>query len=45
MNEFQEEVLILYQEMQSLPSESIKYILGKEMEMVAMFETILQKNA
>ncbi|WP_342044763.1 TetR/AcrR family transcriptional regulator [Bacillus sp. OTU530] len=43
MNEFQEEVLILYQEMRSLPSESIKYILGKEMEMVAMFETILQK--
>lgn len=43
MNEFQEEVLILYQEMRFLPSESIKYILRKEMEMVAMFETILQK--
>lgn len=43
MNEFQEEVLILYQEMRFLPSESIKYILRKEMEMVEMFETILQK--
>ncbi len=43
MDDFQEEVLILYQEMQFLPSESIKYILRKEMEMVAMFETILQK--
>lgn len=43
MDDFQEEVLILYQEMQFLPSESIKYVLKKEMEMVAMFETILQK--
>ncbi|MFX3624404.1 MAG: TetR/AcrR family transcriptional regulator [Ectobacillus sp.] len=43
MDELQEEVLIMYQEVSALPKESIPYVLKKELEMVAMFEHILQQ--
>ncbi|MBO9130107.1 TetR/AcrR family transcriptional regulator [Bacillus sp. 165] len=43
MDELQEEVLIMYQEVRSLSKESIPYVLKKELEMVHMFECILQQ--
>jgi AcrR family transcriptional regulator len=43
MDELQEEVLIMYQEVRSLSKESIPYVLKKELEMVKMFEKILQQ--
>lgn len=36
------EYTIMYQESKSLPKEALQYVLGKEMEMVALFEQLLQ---
>ncbi|NRD77213.1 TetR/AcrR family transcriptional regulator [Bacillus sp. BRMEA1] len=41
MDEMQEEVLIMYQEVKSLSKDALPYVLKKEMEMVAMFENLL----
>lgn len=43
MDEMQAEVLVMYQEVKSLPKDALPYVLKKEMEMVAMFETLLQR--
>ncbi|MFD3446710.1 TetR family transcriptional regulator [Microbacteriaceae bacterium 4G12] len=43
MDELQDEVVIMYQEVRFLPKESIPYVFKKELEMVEMFEDILQK--
>ena len=37
-----DEFTIMYQETKSLPKEAMHYILDKELEMVAIFETILR---
>ncbi|WP_066367456.1 TetR/AcrR family transcriptional regulator [Neobacillus fumarioli] len=41
MDEMQEEVLIMYQEVKSLSKDALPYVLKKEIEMVAMFENLL----
>lgn len=43
MDELQEEVLIMYQEVRFLPKESLPYVLKKELQMVGMFEKILEQ--
>ena len=43
MDEMQAEVLVMYQEVKSLSKDALPYVLKKEMEMVGMFETLLQK--
>lgn len=42
IDEMQDEVLMLYQEAKSLTKESLPYVLKKEMQMVAMFEQLIQ---
>jgi len=37
-----DEFTIMYQESKSLPKEALQYVLGKELEMVALFEQILR---
>jgi TetR/AcrR family transcriptional regulator, cholesterol catabolism regulator len=41
MDELQDEVLVMYQEAKSLSKEALPYVLKKEVEMVHMFEQIL----
>jgi AcrR family transcriptional regulator len=43
MDEMQAEVLVMYQEVKSLSKDALPYVLKKEMEMVAMFETLLSR--
>jgi TetR/AcrR family transcriptional regulator, cholesterol catabolism regulator len=43
MDEMQAEVLVMYQEVKSLSKDALPYVLKKEMEMVAMFETLLER--
>ncbi|MCM3764063.1 TetR/AcrR family transcriptional regulator [Neobacillus niacini] len=43
MDEMQAEVLVMYQEVKSLSKDALPYVLKKEMEMVAMFENLLNK--
>jgi len=42
IDEMQDEVLVLYQEVKSLTKESLPYVLKKEIQMVAMFEQLIQ---
>ncbi|AEH49652.1 TetR family transcriptional regulator [Parageobacillus thermoglucosidasius] len=42
IDDLQDEVLVMYQEVKSLSKESLPYVLNKEIQMVAMFENILQ---
>ncbi|ANB56327.1 bacterial regulatory s, tetR family protein [Anoxybacillus sp. B7M1] len=42
VNELQDEVLVMYQEAKSLTKDSLPYVLNKELQMVGMFENILQ---
>lgn len=37
-----DEFTIMYQESKSLPKEALQYVLGKELEMVALFEQVLK---
>jgi len=37
-----DEFTVMYQETKSLPKEAMQYVLGKELEMVSLFEKILQ---
>ncbi|KXH83957.1 TetR/AcrR family transcriptional regulator [Sporosarcina sp. HYO08] len=37
-----DKILVMYQESKSLPKEALQYVLKKEMEMVSLFESILQ---
>ena len=40
-----DEFVVMYQESKSLPKDALQYVLKKEMEMVALFENILQSCA
>jgi TetR/AcrR family transcriptional regulator, cholesterol catabolism regulator len=42
IDDLQDEVLVMYQEVKSLSKESLIYVLNKEIQMVGMFENILQ---
>lgn len=37
-----DEVLIIYQEIKSLPHEAMRYVLGRELEITRIFETIIK---
>lgn len=41
MDEMQDEVLVMYQEAKSLTKDALPYVLKKEMEMAAMFESLI----
>lgn len=43
MDELEEEILVMYQEAKSLSKDALPYVLKKEIEMVAMFENLLEK--
>ncbi|AIM16438.1 MULTISPECIES: TetR/AcrR family transcriptional regulator [Neobacillus] len=43
MDEMQSEVLVMYQEVKSLSKDALPYVLKKEIEMVGMFENLLNK--
>lgn len=43
VDEMQDEVLVMYQEAKSLSKDALPYVLGKEVEMVAMFEMLLTR--
>src|SRR6185437_8081938 len=45
IDDMSDEFLVMYQESKSLPKDALKYVLKKEMEMVALFEKLLQKCA
>lgn len=40
-NEMQDEILVMYQEAKSLSKDALPYVIKKEIEMVAMFESVL----
>ncbi|MFY4775283.1 TetR/AcrR family transcriptional regulator [Metabacillus sp. RGM 3146] len=42
IDEMQDEVLVMYQEAKSLSKDALPYVLQKEIEMVAMFETVIE---
>lgn len=43
VDEMQDEILVLYQEAKSLTKDALPYVLGKEIEMVSMFEKLLAR--
>jgi TetR/AcrR family transcriptional regulator, cholesterol catabolism regulator len=43
VNEMQDEVLVMYQEAKSLSKDALPYVIRKELEMVGMFETLIQR--
>ncbi|TDL32963.1 TetR/AcrR family transcriptional regulator [Jeotgalibacillus sp. S-D1] len=43
VDEMQDEVLVMYQEAKSLSKDALPYVLKKELEMVQMFETLIQQ--
>lgn len=43
IDQMSDEFLVMYQESKSLPSEALRYVLTKELEMVEQFETIIRK--
>jgi TetR/AcrR family transcriptional regulator, cholesterol catabolism regulator len=45
IDDMSDEFLVMYQESKSLPKDALQYVLKKEMEMVALFENLLQKCA
>lgn len=42
VDEMQDEVLVMYQEVKSLSKDALPYVLKKELEMVSMFEKIIE---
>ncbi|MDQ0162641.1 TetR/AcrR family transcriptional regulator [Bacillus alveayuensis] len=42
VDEMQDEVLVMYQEVKSLSKDALPYVLQKELEMVGMFEKVLE---
>jgi AcrR family transcriptional regulator len=44
MDDMQDEVLVMYQEVKSLSSDALPYVLKKETEMTSMFETLIRKS-
>jgi TetR/AcrR family transcriptional regulator, cholesterol catabolism regulator len=45
IDDMSDEFVVMYQESKSLPKDALQYVLKKEMEMVALFENILQSCA
>lgn len=45
IDDMSDEFVVMYQESKSLPKDALKYVLKKEMEMVALFEKSLQSCA
>jgi TetR/AcrR family transcriptional regulator, cholesterol catabolism regulator len=43
VDEMQDEVLVMYQEVKSLSKDALPYVLRKELEMVAMFESVITR--
>jgi TetR/AcrR family transcriptional regulator, cholesterol catabolism regulator len=43
VDEMQDEVLVMYQEVKSLSKDALPYVLRKELEMVSMFETVIER--
>jgi len=43
MDDMQDEVLVMYQEAKALSQEALPYVLKKELEMVSMFERIINR--
>ncbi|MFD2446809.1 TetR/AcrR family transcriptional regulator [Bacillus sp. CGMCC 1.16607] len=43
VDEMQDEVLVMYQEVKSLSKDALPYVLRKELEMVGMFETVIER--
>jgi TetR/AcrR family transcriptional regulator, cholesterol catabolism regulator len=43
MDDLQDEVLVMYQEVKSLTKDALPYVLKKEIEMVGMFEDVIQR--
>lgn len=43
IDEMQDEFVVMYQESKSLPKDALQYVLNKELEMVALFEKLLQE--
>lgn len=43
IDQMSDEFLVMYQESKSLPSEALRYVFTKELEMVEQFETIIRK--
>jgi TetR/AcrR family transcriptional regulator, cholesterol catabolism regulator len=41
VDEMQEEILVMYQEVKSLPKDALPYVLNKELEMVSIFERLI----
>jgi AcrR family transcriptional regulator len=44
MDEMQDRVLLIYQEIKSLPKETMRYVLAKEEEITSFFEEILHRG-
>lgn len=42
MDEMQDEVLVMYQEAKSLTKDALPYVLKKELEMVGMFQSVIE---
>jgi len=42
MDEMQDEVLVMYQEAKSLTKDALPYVLEKELEMVGLFQTVIE---
>lgn len=42
IDEMQDEVLVMYQEVKSLPKEALSYVLEKEVEMTSMIEEVIR---
>ncbi|WP_153730343.1 TetR/AcrR family transcriptional regulator [Sporosarcina obsidiansis] len=43
IDDMSDEFVVMYQESKSLPNEALRYVLNKELEMVELFETIVQR--
>ncbi|KIY22500.1 TetR/AcrR family transcriptional regulator [Mesobacillus subterraneus] len=43
MDDLQDEVLVMYQEVKSLTKDALPYVLEKEIEMVEMFENVIER--
>ncbi|AQQ54301.1 TetR/AcrR family transcriptional regulator [Planococcus lenghuensis] len=44
IDDMQDEFVVMYQESKSLPKDALKYVLDKEVEMVAIFERLLEES-
>lgn len=42
VDELQDEILVMYQEVKSLPKDALSYVLKKELELVSIFERVIE---